>query len=125
MVTKVMERYKANRNKLPKAISAQKFNDYIKQVFKKAGLDEKGRLETDPAKPLYECVGSHTMRRSLASNFYLMGVPPDNLMPITGHTTQKSFNSYIKVNKLDKAKKLNTTIKKLWDRSHAGIMNAV
>ena len=74
MVTKVMERYKANPNKLPKAISAQKFNDYIKQVFKKAGLDEKGRLETDPAKPLYECVGSHTMRRSLASNFYLMEV---------------------------------------------------
>jgi integrase len=116
MVLKVMSRYNNNPTQLPKAISGQKFNEYIKEVCQKAELNEKGRLTTDPGKALCECVSSHTMRRSMASNFYLMGVAPEDLMPITGHTTRKSFDKYIKVSKLDKAKKLNTRIKQLWEK---------
>jgi integrase len=117
MVLKVMDRYQNNINQLPKIVSSQKFNEWIKDVCKQAGLDELGRLTTEPGKTLYQCVSSHTMRRSMASNFYLMGVAPEDLMPITGHTTRKSFDKYIKVSKLDKAKKLNTRIKQLWEKS--------
>lgn len=121
MVIKVMDRYKGNANSLPTAISSQKLNEYIKEVCKKAELNQKGRLETDPAKPLYDCVSSHTMRRSMASNFYLLGIAPEDLMPITGHTTRKSFDKYIKVSRLDKAKKLNTKIKELWHKAHINL----
>lgn len=116
-VLKVMEKYKDNPNRLPKAISRQKFSEKIKDIAKDAGLTEKGRIANKPELELWECISSHTMRRSGASNYYLMGVPPEEIMMLTGHKSRKSFDSYLKVSKLDKAKKLNTKIKQLWDKA--------
>jgi len=106
IVLKIFEKYHANSNSLPKRISPQKFNDYLKETCKEAGFTERGRLTTDPAVPLYECISSHTARRSFATNHYLSGFPTIELMRITGHRTERAFLKYIKVGKFESAKRL-------------------
>ena len=112
VIKEIFEKYKDNLNRLPKSISNQKLNEYIKEVAEAAGLTEKGRLSTDMSKPLYACISSHTARRSMATNLYLSGFPTIDIMKITGHTTEKAFLTYIKVSKLDTAKRLNEHYKK-------------
>jgi integrase len=114
IVLKLFSKYKANANRLPNSISNQKFNDYIKEACQEAKLNETGRLSTDPTKELWECVSSHTARRSFATNYYLQGFPTIDLMKITGHKTEKSFLKYIRVTKFDTAKRLSKHIKKNW-----------
>ncbi|HTE25364.1 tyrosine-type recombinase/integrase [Flavitalea sp.] len=114
VVLSIFDRYECNANRLPAAISSQKFNDYIKVAARTAGLLEKGRLSTDPSKELWENISSHTARRSFATNLYLEGFPSHELMKITGHRTESSFKKYIKVTKIETAKRLSDHIKKNW-----------
>src|SRR5262249_45715408 len=79
---------------MPKAPSNQKFNQYIKEVSKIAGLKEKGRLPSRPQKELWQCISSHTARRSFATNRFLEGFEPIGLMKITGHKSEKAFLKY-------------------------------
>lgn len=105
-ILEIFKKYKSNPNSLPKAISAQKFNDYLKQVCEAAGLNETGRLLTKPELKLYECVTSHTARRSAITNWYLSGFPAIDLMRISGHRTERSFMTYIKISKQQVAERL-------------------
>jgi len=114
IVLDIFKKYETNANMLPRAMSNQKFNDYIKEVCALAGLTEKGRLSKTPELPLCDLVSSHTARRSFATNHYLQGFPPIDLMKITGHKTERSFLKYIRVSKLDTAKRLNEHIKLNW-----------
>jgi integrase len=114
IVLDIFDRYASNSNKLPKSISSQKFNRYIKEVCETAGMDEKGRLASDLSLPLCECISSHTARRSFATNYYLAGFPTLDLMKITGHKSERSFLKYIKVSKEDTAKRLGHLMKKNW-----------
>ncbi|MCO5238114.1 MAG: site-specific integrase [Chitinophagaceae bacterium] len=114
IVLQIFKKYENNPNRLPKTISNQKFNDYIKEACKAAGLTETGRLSTNPKAELWECISSHTARRSFATNLYLDGFPTLDLMKITGHKTEKAFLKYIRIGKLDTAKRLNEHIKKNW-----------
>ena len=98
----------------PKPISNQKFNDTIKEVCKAIAETEAGKaagfadsvelertynaerqIET---KPFYECVTSHTGRRSFATNGFRRNMPLSLLMAVTGHVTEKEFFKYIKEN---------------------------
>jgi integrase len=63
---------------------------------------------------LYECISSHTARRSFATNLYLDGYPTIEIQKITGHKTETSFMKYIRVTKLDAAKRLSAHMKKRW-----------
>ena len=114
IVLEIFKKYGTNGNMLPKAISQQKFNEYIKEIAKLAGLTEVGRLSTDPKLPLYKCLSSHTSRRSAITNYYLQGFPIPDLMKISSHRSEKTLMKYIKVTKLDTAKRLNAHIKKNW-----------
>lgn len=123
IVLDIFNKYQHNANRLPKSISNQKFNEYIKEVCKTAGEDENnpiksmlevGRLSTKPKLKLWEALSSHTARRSMATNYYLQGFPTIDLMKITGHKTERAFLKYIRVSKLDTAKRLNAHIKKNW-----------
>jgi len=107
IVLDIFKKYDHMPNKLPRAISNQKFNDYIKESCKLAGLTEKGRLETSPEMELWECISSHTARRSMATNLYNEGFPILDIMQITGHKTERSFLRYIKINNEDAARKLS------------------
>lgn len=114
IVLEIFKKYESNSNRLPRAISGQKFNDYVKEVCQKAELTEKGRLSTNPDMELWECISSHTARRSFATNLYLEGFPSHEIMKITGHRSEASFRKYIKVSKLETAKRLSDHIKKTW-----------
>jgi integrase len=103
----IFRKYKQMPNMLPKSISNQKFNAYLKEVCQIAGLEETGRLEGSPEKALWETVSTHTARRSFATNLYNEGFPIFDLMRITDHKTEKSFRSYIKVTETDAAKRLS------------------
>lgn len=114
IVMEIFDKYKDRDNRLPRTISNQKFNFYLKEICRGAGLKETGRLQTEPALQLWECVSSHTARRSGLTNYYLEGVPVIDLMKISGHKTEKAFLTYIKVSKLEVAKRLGAHIKRNW-----------
>ncbi|WP_299581750.1 tyrosine-type recombinase/integrase [uncultured Sunxiuqinia sp.] len=118
VIRSIIEKYDGE---LPKMISNQKFNDYIKEVCKTANFSEKisksltkgGRRETE-VKEKWEMVTSHTARRSFATNLYKSGFPSISIMAITGHKTEKAFYSYIKVNEEEHAEMLL----KHWESQH-------
>lgn len=102
----ILEKY----NGRPRIISNQKFNTYIKEVCKLSGIVEDttltrtvGGKRIATTKPKYECVSSHTARRSFATNAYKAGVPTLAIMAITGHRTEKVFLKYVKVTKQEHA----------------------
>tara|TARA_R110000764_G_scaffold218944_2_gene306555 strand:- start:840 stop:1589 length:750 start_codon:yes stop_codon:yes gene_type:complete len=95
---------------LPKSISNQKFNDYIKEVGKLAGLDNIERTSINRAtgedvefKPKYELISTHTARRSFCTNMYNDKIPVLAICAMTGHKTETEFLKYLKVDKSDHA----------------------
>jgi len=109
-VRKILKKYK---NKLPRIISNQKMNDYIKVVGEIAEINEmviiretKGGLRIDKKHKKYSLITVHTARRSFATNMFLADVPTLSIMKITGHKTERAFLKYIKVSPEENAKKL-------------------
>ena len=113
----------------PKPISNQRFNDYIKEVARMAGLDDEvttthtqqnkgefvpGRVET--RRPKWQAVTAHTARRSFATNMYKQGFQTLAIMRITGHQTEKSFLTYIKVSESENAKMVLRQFKSQWNK---------
>lgn len=95
---------------LPKAISNQKFNEALKDIAKRAKLDEtivthitKGGVTVTKNRPKYKLVTSHVARRSFATNAVKRGIQPVLTMAITGHKTEKEFWKYVKVTNEEKA----------------------
>lgn len=110
IVKSILEKHEYS---LPKVISNQKFNEYIKEVCKLAKIDEgilvnetKGTLKTSKTEKKHDLVSAHTARRSFSTNAFLAGVPPIQIMKITGHKTEKAFLGYIKISGKENAKKL-------------------
>lgn len=110
IVRQILEKYEYD---LPKVPSNQKFNDYIKDVAKLAGITEaiyldkkKGDLSYKQTLPKWELVTSHTARRSFATNAFIAGVPTISIMKITGHKTESSFMKYIKISEKENALQL-------------------
>jgi len=98
---------------LPRPISNQKFNDYLKEICEKVGINETvhksitvGGQRITKAYKKYDLVTAHTGRRSFATNLYKQGFPALSIMQITGHKTEKSFLKYIKVTPREHAEKL-------------------
>ena len=100
-------------NELPRSISNQKMNDYIKEICLLADITEKietsvtkgGKLIKTTSKK-YKLISSHTARRSFATNLYLADVPSISIMKITGHKSEKAFLTYIRVSQEQNADKL-------------------
>lgn len=91
----------------PRKISDQKYNEYIKEVAKRAKLTEeiigfriiknaetKKKRRVKGMYPKWELVTSHIGRRSFATNYYGI-IPTSDLMYITGHTKESVFLTYI------------------------------
>lgn len=82
----------------PEFISEQKFNDYLKELCKKAKINEmvaknvKGKQEMFPK---HELVASHVCRRSFATNMYKMNPDLLSIMKITGHTSISQLQTYL------------------------------
>lgn len=97
-------------NGLPPKIANQVFNRQIKEIAEKAGITEqvqsrntiKGVVKLEWL-PKCKMVTAHTARRSFATNAYSAGMPVKTIMSITGHTTEKAFNKYIRFSKAEHA----------------------
>lgn len=57
-----------------------------------------GKRQTD-SKPKYEMVKSHSARRSYCTNEVEAGTPIAIIMNNSGHSSEKSFWKYVKLNK--------------------------
>ncbi|MCB0633026.1 MAG: tyrosine-type recombinase/integrase [Saprospiraceae bacterium] len=101
-------------------MSMQKFNLVIKDICKKAKLDDKvfivkqyigrkARVEKTYV-PKYEEVSSHTCRRSFATNLYRMGYRLAQLMPMTGHATESHLREYIGIDSEQNAEEIAFSI---------------
>lgn len=106
-VKAILQRYKGN---LPRAISNQKMNDYIKEVCQLAGLTEiVSKSITKAGKRItqtfekWELVSTHTARRSFATNAYKMKIPTVTIMKLTGHKSENHFMAYIKLSEEEHA----------------------
>ena len=110
IIKSILEKY---NYQLPKIMSNQKFNDYIKEVAERAKIDEdilieetKGTFKIKKIEKKYNLVSAHTARRSFATNAYIAGVPTIQIMKMTGHKSEKVFLNYIKISERENAMKL-------------------
>jgi integrase len=108
IVTAMLGKYKGA---LPRSISNQKMNDYLKEVCQLAGINsQESKAQTKGGKRItkisekWQMVSTHTARRSFATNMYLLGIPALTIMQITGHRTEKAFMRYIKLDREQHAK---------------------
>ena len=99
---------------IPRAISNQKMNTYLKELGEIAGIDKKTIIKRTSGKkiietilPKYKLIYTHTARRSFATNAFLNNVPTISIMKITGHRTEKAFMKYIKVSQERNAEQLS------------------
>lgn len=106
-------------NQLPKIISSQKYNEYIKDVCALAGITEMvlGNIKNPKTNrkeksyyPKYKLISSHTARRSFATNHYGK-IPDRTIMAITGHKSHAQFMKYIKTTQKEHIEQ----IAKYWD----------
>lgn len=118
VVLEILEKYGYN---LPDPISNQRFNEYIKEATKLAGINameaititKGGKLQTE-LYPKYELISSHTGRRSFCTNMYKRGLPTLMIMSISGHKTEKSFLKYIKVKQSEHAEMMSKAWKNIY-----------
>ncbi len=97
----ILHKYDCN---LPRAISNQKFNAYLKELAQLVELTDKvettrtqGGKRTTTTTEKWQLVRSHTARRSFATNAVLGGVETHKIMKITGHKTEMAFLRYVKI----------------------------
>jgi len=120
--SQVKEILKNRNEELPKIISEQKFNDYIKEICQKAGfnklilgykMNKESKRKERGYFPKYQLVSSHICRRSFATNLYGK-IDDRTIMAITSHKSIIQFHKYIKISKSEYAEKLA----KHWDKEN-------
>ena len=106
LLKQVREILEQRGGEFPEALPDYKYNQYIKQVCKRAGLNNQvwGSKKVKIAEKEYrkksmyyekwELVTSHIGRRSFATNYY-GEVPLSHLKTITGHQTERNFIAYL------------------------------
>lgn len=84
------------------SLSSQKFNQYLKEVARLAGITEQravyssaGGQVAEGFKPKYELISSHTARRTFATVALVNGWPSPLIRAITGHSTEAQLHNYI------------------------------
>ena len=101
-------------------MSMQKFNDGLKVLCKKAGINDEvlvveqymGRKPKLVKRfvPKYKLVTSHICRRSFATNLYRMGYALAQIMPMTGHATEAQLRLYIGIDAEENAEQIALAI---------------
>jgi site-specific recombinase XerD len=94
-----------------------RYNNYIKDVCQKAGIDTPvqnvwfyGKKRVEEVKPKYELISSHTARRTFITLSLQKGALPEQVMKVSGHKDRKSFQKYVKVDQQEAI----TKIKDIW-----------
>jgi len=110
VVLSILKKY---NNNLPRVLTNQKMNEYLKELGQLAEFTKPFHKQTTiGGKRLskkfckWEMLSTHTARRSFATNLFKAGFPSISIMKITGHKTEKAFLKYIKVTPEEHAAKL-------------------
>lgn len=102
----ILEKYKGTLKKgmiLP-LISEQKYNDYIKEVLRIAGIDRKvpilnTQTFTDEYLPICEIASTHLARRTFVSNIYAITQEERLTISMSGHAEgSRALSRYIHIN---------------------------
>ena len=95
--------------KLPH-IYDQDLNERIKVIGRLLGWRENagitelhGMMEVPTQKKFYECIKTHTARRTFATNAYKRKISLSSIMVITGHSSEKMLRKYLKLDNEEKA----------------------
>jgi integrase len=107
----ILERhFKDGNNALPRIITNQKMNEYIKIACRLAEINEmtrtvsySGSKKIEALQPKYELISFHTARRTFITLALEKGMRAEVIMEISGHKDYKTFKKYIKIT--DKVKK--------------------
>ena len=94
---------------LPKVYD-QKINKRIKIVGHLLGWTEDaevsehhGNMTVDNGKKFYECIKTHTARRTFATNAYKNGISLSSIMAVTGHSSEAMLRKYLKLDNEERA----------------------
>lgn len=105
-VRAILERY---GGKLP-PIYDQDLNERIKVVGRMMGWRENagitelhGVMEVPTNKAFYECIKTHTARRTFATNAHKNHMSLTAIMTITGHSSERMLRKYLKLDNEEKA----------------------
>ncbi len=100
----IITRYQGNEYAMPR-LSNQNMNDYLKDLAEKAKIDEDfiyteycGNKRIEKKCKKYEIISTHTGRHTFITVSLLLGIDPETVKRITGHTTFKTFQKYIHYN---------------------------
>lgn len=95
--------------KLPH-IYDQDLNERIKVVGRMMGWRENagitelhGMMQVPTSKKFYECIKTHTARRSFATNAYKRKISLSSIMVITGHSSERMLRKYLKLDNEERA----------------------
>lgn len=95
--------------KLPH-IYDQDLNERIKVIGRLMGWRENagikelhGMMEVETQKKFYECIKTHTARRTFATNAYKHKISLSSIMVITGHSSEKMLRKYLKLDNEERA----------------------
>jgi len=113
-----------NGHSFPHKMTAQKYNEQIKEVTRLAGITtlvkvrkRKGFRASEQLIPKCDAITSHIGRRSFATNFYGK-IPTALLMDATGHSTEQMFQRYISNVDTARNRSLGTSLENMYqDRS--------
>ncbi len=113
-----------NGGMLPKPISNQKMNNYLKEIAKICGLSEvirfikyRGVQKVETIEPKYNLVTTHTARRTFVTLSLEKGMRAETVMSITGHKDYHTFKKYIKLTDNVKMTEMN----KVWNNNNLQI----
>jgi len=107
---------------LPKVLSDQKMNQYLKEIaYMIPSLREsftktctQGGKNIVIEKPKYELVCTHTARRSFATNMLRRNIPVYLIKDATGHKTEADFWKYVKMENHDKGQQMLAYFEKIY-----------
>ncbi len=99
----ILKKYESRADPLP-MITNQKFNIYIKEICKKAEIDEdieiiryRGAEKISQVFKKHDLISAHTGRKTFVTLSLEKGIPAETVMKITGHSDYKSFQRYVNV----------------------------
>lgn len=98
-------------------ISAQKYNDDIKTIFRLAGIDRvvtvlNPRTREEEQRPLYEIASSHLARRTFIGNLYKQVKDPNLISSLSGHV--EGSTAFYRYRNVDE--QMKTDLVKLLDK---------
>jgi integrase len=98
---KILDKYKTNLRPLP-IISNDKCRKYVKEIAKICGIDtpipksrKYGTVVKEEVIPKYKLMGIHTGRKTFVTLMLANGVPAQEVMGLSGHSTYNSFKRYV------------------------------